>query len=131
MVKGGADTDVRRVRRLAPRSAPIGAAVVGCGYWGPNLARNLAEASDFTLHALCDRDADPLRALARRHPDAKTYRDFDQMLCDDAVQAVVIATPPQTHFPLAMAALKAGKHVLVEKPLATRLADGRALAAQA
>lgn len=125
------DTEALQSKRIGARPAPIGAAVVGCGYWGPNLARNLAEAPDFRLHALCDRDADQLRRLARSHPDVGAVRDFDALLCDDAVQAIVIATPPQTHFPLAKRALEAGKHVLVEKPLATRLADGRELAALA
>ena len=128
MHNGWAHTDVRRVRTLAPRSAPIGAGVVGCGYWGPNLARNLAEVADFDLRGLCDRDPEPLRSLARRHPDVKTYRDFDHMLGDPSIEAVVITTPPETHYPLAMRALQAGKHVLVEKPLATRLCDGRELA---
>jgi len=122
------DTDVLRSGRIGARPAPIRAAVVGCGYWGPNLARNLAESSDFSLHALCDRDENQLRALARSHPDVGAVADFDALLCDDAVEAVVIATPPQTHFPLCKLALQAGKHVLVEKPLATRLRDGRELA---
>lgn len=122
------DTEALQTGRIGARPAPIGAAVVGCGYWGPNLARNLAEAPDFRLQALCDRDADQLRRLARSHPDVGAVRDFDALLCDDAVQAIVIATPPQTHFPLAKRALQAGKHVLVEKPLATRLVDGREIA---
>jgi len=105
--------------------------VVGCGYWGPNLARNLAEVPDFDLRGLCDRDPEPLRSLARRHPDVKAYRDFDRMLDDAAIEAVVVTTPPETHFPLVLKALQAGKHVLVEKPLATRLCDGRELAAAA
>lgn len=122
------DAEVLETGRIGTRPAPIGAAVVGCGYWGPNLARNLAEAPDFKLHALCDQDADQLRRLGRSHPDVNLVRDFDAVLCDSAVQAVVIATPPQTHHPLAKRALEAGKHVLVEKPLATRLIDGRELA---
>jgi len=129
--KNGASTwhtGVPRTGRIVPRLAPIGAAVVGCGYWGPNLARNLAEAPEFRLHALCDRDPQRLRALGRYHPDACALQDFDAVLCDDAVEAVVIATPPTTHHPLAMRALQAGKHVLVEKPLATRLDDGLELA---
>jgi len=114
--------------RIIPRVAPIGAGLVGCGYWGPNLARNLAEAPDFRLHALCDRDPAQLRALARSHPQARALHDFDEMLSDDAIEAVIVATPPATHHPLVKRALEAGKHVLVEKPLATRLADGIELA---
>jgi predicted dehydrogenase len=111
-----------------PRPAPIGAAVVGCGYWGPNLARNLSEAEEFRLHALCDLDPGTLRALGRRYPDAHMRGDFEQVLADDAVEAVAIATPPATHAPLAKLALLAGKHVLVEKPLATTLSDGLEIA---
>jgi len=110
--------------RITPRPAPIGAAIVGCGYWGPNLARNLAEIDEFHLHAICDRDPRALRALARKHPQALMVGDFDELLADDAVEALVIATPPATHAPLAKRALEAGKHVLVEKPLATTLRDG-------
>ncbi len=104
---------------------------MGCGYWGPNLARNLSEAADFDLRGLCDRDPEPLRSLSRRHPGVKTYRDFDRMLEDPSIEAIVLTTPPATHYPLGMRALQAGKHLLVEKPLATRLSDGRELAAQA
>ncbi|HYB24303.1 MAG TPA: Gfo/Idh/MocA family oxidoreductase, partial [Solirubrobacteraceae bacterium] len=113
---------------IGPRRKPLGAAVVGCGYWGPNLARNLSETPEFRLHALCDRDPSVLRALQRKYPDALALGDFDQVLGDDAVDAVVIATPPTTHAPLAKRALLAGKHVLVEKPLATSLEDGLELA---
>ncbi|HTV21946.1 MAG TPA: Gfo/Idh/MocA family oxidoreductase [Polyangiaceae bacterium] len=116
---------------ILARPAPIGAALVGCGYWGPNLARNLSETSDFHLRALCDRDPSPLRALARKHPHALVLTDFEEVLTDDTVEAVVIATPPATHAPLAKRALLAGKHVLVEKPLATTLDDGLELAALA
>jgi predicted dehydrogenase len=122
------NSDIRHTERIVPRPEPIGAAIVGCGYWGPNLARNLAESRDFRLHALCDRDPQQLRALGRRHPDARAVHDFEQVLCDDSVGAVIVATPPQTHYPLAKLALEAGKHVLVEKPLATRLEHGLELA---
>lgn len=121
-------TDVRRTGRIVPRPAPLGAAVVGCGYWGPNLARNLAESPEFTLRALCDRDAQRLRALGRYHPDADTRGELDAVLCDPTIDAVIVATPPATHHALVKRALQAGKHVLVEKPLATRLEDGRELA---
>jgi predicted dehydrogenase len=130
MLNGWSTTDTEALQsgRIGAKPAPIGAAVVGCGYWGPNLARNLAEAPDFNLEKLCDLNADQLRGLARSHPEVDAVRDFDAVLCDDAVQAVVIATPPQTHYPLAKRALLAGKHVLVEKPLATKLVDGREIA---
>jgi predicted dehydrogenase len=125
---GASVEEVRRTGRIVPRSAPIGAAVVGCGYWGPNLARNLAERSEFDLRALCDRDPAQLRTLAQRHPQARAVEDLDEVLYDDTVEAVVFATPPQTHYPLVKRALEAGKHVLVEKPLATRLDHAHELA---
>jgi predicted dehydrogenase len=120
--------ELRRNGRIVPRDTPIGAAVVGCGYWGPNLARNLAERSEFRLHAVCDRDPARLSALASRHQDARSVQDLDEVLCDEAVEAVIVATPPQTHHAIVKRALEAGKHVLVEKPLATRLVDAQELA---
>ncbi len=125
---GATAGDVPRPGRIVPRPAPIGAAVVGCGYWGPNLARNLAERPEFHLHALCDRDPAQLRTLAQRHPEARAVANLDELLCDDTVEAVIFATPPQTHYPLVKLALEAGKHVLVEKPLATRLEHAHELA---
>jgi predicted dehydrogenase len=122
------DNRMQSTGRILPRPAPLGVAVVGCGYWGPNLARNLAEIPEFRLHALCDRDAMPLRALGRRYPHAHTTADFEEVLADDGIEAVVVATPPTTHARLAKRALLAGKHVLVEKPLATKLSDGLELA---
>jgi predicted dehydrogenase len=125
------DADPRPTGRVLPRPAPIGAAVVGCGYWGPNLVRNLSETPEFHLHALCDQDPGPLRTLGRRYPQARTLGDFDEVLDDERVKAVVIATPPTTHAALAKRALLAGKHVLVEKPLATRLSDALEIVALA
>jgi predicted dehydrogenase len=126
--EGDESTRVLPTARIMPRPAPIGAALIGCGYWGPNLARNLAEVPEFRLHAVCDRDTFALRAVGRRHLHTHMVADFDEVLCDPAVDAVVIATPPSTHAPLAKRALLAGKHVLVEKPLATSLQDGLELA---
>ncbi len=125
---GASVSEVRRPGRIVPMPAPIGAAVVGCGYWGPNLARNLAERPEFNLRALCDRDPAQLRMLAQRHTQARAIGDLDELLCDDAIEAVIFATPPQTHHPLVKRALEAGKHVLVEKPLATRLDHAHELA---
>src|SRR5271170_7144124 len=88
------DAQARPNGRIVARPTPIGVAVVGCGYWGPNLARNLSETEEFRLHALCDSDLGPLSALARKHPDAHARAHFDEVLADEAVEAVVIATPP-------------------------------------
>ncbi|HXA55669.1 MAG TPA: Gfo/Idh/MocA family oxidoreductase [Solirubrobacteraceae bacterium] len=127
-VRGAHDSRLRPAGRIVPREQPIGTAVVGYGYWGPNLARNVAECAQLRLEALCDTDPAQLHLFRRRHPDARTTHKLDAVLADPAIEAVVIATPPQTHAALAARALRAGKHVLVEKPLATRLRDALDLA---
>jgi predicted dehydrogenase len=113
------------------RAAPIGTALVGHGYWGPNLARNIAECDGLRLEALCELDRTQASLFRRRHPGAQTHSELDAALADPAIEAVVIATPPRTHYPIARRALEAGKHVLVEKPLATSLRDAQELAALA
>ena len=95
----------------------VGVGVVGYGYWGPNLARNFAEAEAAQLVAVCDMDPAKLGLAKRRHPAAVITREFSNLLTDSQIDAIAIATPAQTHYQLALAALRAGKHVLVEKPL--------------
>jgi predicted dehydrogenase len=105
---------------LAPTAAAAGVGVAGLGHWGPNLARNFADLSE--LRWLCD--TEPSRSeIAERYPQARFTASFDEMLADDDLDAVVIATPVPTHFELAERALSAGKHVLVEKPPAMRGAE--------
>jgi predicted dehydrogenase len=110
---------------------PIGVAVVGYGYWGPNLARNVAECPQLQLRALCDSDPARLRLFSRRHPEATALSELDDVLQDPTIEAVILATPPQTHHALARRVLEADRHVLVEKPLATNLQDAHELAALA
>ena len=95
--------------------------VAGLGYWGPNLARNFDDLAD--LAWLCDMSSEQLTLFRGRFPQAKATAAFDEMLADEALQAVVIATPVPTHHELAKKALAAGKHVLVEKPPAMRAAE--------
>jgi len=129
---GGGDTatlaDLAGRGRILRREPPLGTAVVGYGYWGPNLVRNIAECPQLRLAGLCDLDPTNLRLFGERHPDARAVRELDALLVDPTIEAVVIATPPQTHHTLAKRALQAGKHVLVEKPLTTRLRDAHELA---
>jgi predicted dehydrogenase len=103
-------------------------AVVGYGYWGPNLVRNIRELDDVELAAVCDLRADVLRSASRRYPEAYMASDLEVVLGDESIDAVLIATPVSTHRTLAEAALNAGKHTFVEKPLAGSAEDGKALA---
>lgn len=96
----------------------IGVAVVGYGYWGPNLVRNFANTDDCQLVAVSDLNPSRLASCARLHPGAATTTRFRDIIENADVDAVAIATPARTHFEIAIAALRAGKHVLVEKPLA-------------
>lgn len=111
--------------------SPIRFAIVGLGYWGPNLVRNLQELPGAEALAVCDLEQDALDAIARRYPAIETTTRFDDILADDRIDAVVIATPVSTHFPLADAALGAGKHVFIEKPLAASSIEAAALIAKA
>jgi predicted dehydrogenase len=106
-------------------------AVVGAGYWGPNLIRNLAELPKSPLAAVCDKDLARLQYAQGRYPGAKAYTALDELLADDEVNAVVFATPAELHEQHAMQALEAGKHVFVEKPLATSAAGCERLMAAA
>lgn len=102
---------------------------VGYGYWGPNLARSFAQTDGCTVAALCDDDGERLSLAANSYPAAKVTTSYDHLLSDQSIDAVVIATPARLHFEFAMAALRRGKHVMVEKPMtrsvdeASRLAD--------
>jgi predicted dehydrogenase len=96
----------------------IGIGVVGYGYWGPNLVRNFCTVEGAEVIAICDADPAKLAIGKRHHPGVSVTNDFQDLLNDKRIDAIAIATPVHTHFNLAFAALKAGKHVLVEKPLA-------------
>ncbi len=105
----------------------MGMAVVGAGYWGPNLVRNAMATPSLHLRWLCDLDEDRARRVLGPYSTVATTSSYDAVLSDPDVRAVAIATPAATHFPLAMAALDAGKHVLVEKPLTSALDEGEKL----
>ena len=107
---------------------PVRTAVVGLGYWGPNLLRNLNELSGSDLRWMCDLDQSRLDTFGKRYPAVGTTSDFDDLLSDPELEAVAIATPVSTHHPLALSALEAGKHVFIEKPLAASAAEAVELA---
>jgi UDP-2-acetamido-3-amino-2,3-dideoxy-glucuronate N-acetyltransferase len=103
--------------------------VIGCGYWGKNLIRSFA-----AVDALCgiqDANTDHANSFSERYPQAKIYPDFAAVLADNSVSAVALATPAESHYELAMAALASGKHVFVEKPLALDWQDGVEITARA
>jgi len=105
----------------------INVGLIGYGYWGPNLARNCAEADGVHLAAIADTRADRREAAARRHPSVRPFDNVSSLLDDSGIDAVVIATPIDTHYSFAAAAIERGKHVLVEKPLAGSRAHAEAL----
>lgn len=96
-------------------------AVVGYGYWGPNLVRNFSECDDTCVSVCCDSDPQALVRARKRFPSLEGIADYDEVLRRPSIQAVAIATPARTHYAFARRALEAGKHVLVEKPLAMRV----------
>jgi predicted dehydrogenase len=102
-------------------------AIVGYGYWGPKLARNFLQNASFARVVLCEEDPSRLSRAKRENPGAETTASYAKVLADPTIEAVALATPVATHHPLALAALTAGKHVLVEKPLATRSTEARQL----
>jgi predicted dehydrogenase len=102
---------------------PIIVGVVGCGYWGPNLVRNFKSLPNCELRAMCDLSEARLNHMRGLYPDVQGTTDFGHMLNGVGVDAVVVAAPVKHHFPLAKAALLAGKHTLIEKPMASSAAE--------
>ena len=110
---------------------PVHFAVVGLGYWGPNLVRNLVALPEAEVTVLCDERPSALETLLSRYPSVRGTTDYERVLADPEVDVVAIATPIGTHFELARAALEAGKHVFVEKPLAASWEEGDELVRRA
>lgn len=96
----------------------INLAVLGVGYWGPNLLRNFYQLDDVVVTAVCDKDTARLRHIHRTYPKLQLTEDYGEVLNNPNIDAVVVALPAKLHYEVAMEALNSGKHVLVEKPLA-------------
>jgi predicted dehydrogenase len=109
----------------------VGVGIIGYGYWGPNLVRNFFETKGASVRQVCDLRAGRLEHAAMRFPGVRTTTNVDELMDDSTVDAVAIATPVSTHFDFAMRALAAGKHVLVEKPLAGTAEQARRIIAEA
>jgi predicted dehydrogenase len=109
----------------------IGIAVVGYGYWGPNLVRNFWETPGARLVSVCDLQTDRLAGVQTRYPAVEITANFSELLSDPRVDAIAIATPVSSHFDLALRALQAGKHVFVEKPIASTTEQAQRLVDEA
>jgi len=105
--------------------------VVGAGYWGRNLIRNFAASDEWELSWVCDRDIGLARARVASMPRVNTTPEVGDLLLDDSLDAVAIATPVGTHFSIGVRSIEAGKHVLIEKPLATTSSEGEKLVSSA
>lgn len=105
--------------------------VVGLGYWGPNVVRNIADSPYTELAWICDLDPGAVAAVANRYPTARTASSVDKLLADPDLDALVVATPISTHYEITVAALQAGKHVWVEKPFASSSEEALDLIARA
>ncbi|MGA8575351.1 MAG: Gfo/Idh/MocA family oxidoreductase [Candidatus Cybelea sp.] len=114
---------------MAKRS--LGVAVVGAGYWGPNLVRNFYASDQWSVRCVVERDRDRLERLLRFYPTIEGQASIEAALADPGVDAIALATPPRTHHELAARAIEAGKHVLVEKPLAESYRDAEDLCLRA
>src|SRR6202047_3310546 len=92
--------------------------MIGVGYWGPNLIRNFCGLDEAEVVACADPSQERLNKIAKRYPGVRCTQNYEELLTDPQVDAIVIATPVSTHYPIAKAALEARKHVMIEKPLA-------------
>jgi predicted dehydrogenase len=97
--------------------------VVGCGYWGPNLIRNFRTLQDCRMKVICDQDINRLKQLKNLYPEVQTVQEFEAVLADKSLDALVIATPVRFHYKMAKASLEAGKHTFIEKPMASSSAE--------
>ncbi|MFC5911591.1 Gfo/Idh/MocA family protein [Streptacidiphilus monticola] len=119
------------MRKTEQDGTPLGVAVIGAGYWGPNLVRNFQSSPAWRLRWLCDLDVARAEKVLGGYSTVQATADYAAVLADPDVAAVAVATPAGTHLDVALAALRAGKHVLVEKPLAATYADGLRLVEEA
>jgi len=104
-------------------------AVIGCGYWGPNFIRNFTQFPAVRMKAAVDLNKERLRHIGQLYPSVQTTTSVDDVVGDPEIDAVVVATPVSTHHPISMALLRAGKHVLVEKPMAASVAEAEEMKA--
>jgi predicted dehydrogenase len=131
MAETGPAVEIQVGPKVDVKKDVINIGVIGYGYWGPNLVRNFAELAEGRMHTIADLNPKALEVAAKRYPAARVTTDIQGMIRDPEIDAVAIATPVATHFSLAMAALKAGKHVWLEKPMTETSLPSRALIEEA
>ena len=105
----------------------INVGVIGCGYWGPNLIRNFMACPSTELVWVCDISEHRLETVTKLYPGISKTKDINDILNDEQVDSVAIATPVHTHFSIAKACLETDKHVLLEKPLTSNIKEGEEL----
>lgn len=105
----------------------VNIAVVGCGYWGPNLVRNFSSISECKMKKVCDTDVERLTYIKRLYSEVETVSEFEQVVGAPEIDAVAVATPVRFHFEMAMKSLQAGKHTFIEKPMASSVAECKEL----
>ena len=106
---------------------PINVAVIGCGYWGPNLIRNFKALPECNVKTVCDLDKDRLAHMKTLYPDVETTTEFDRVVEDPAIDAIAVAVPVRYHFEMSKAVLEAGKHAFIEKPMASSVKECKEL----
>ena len=105
----------------------INIGVIGAGYWGPNLVRNFSALKECKVQKLCDTDSSRLEALSLTYPQIELTTDYQVLIDDTDIDAIVVATPVRLHFEMARQSLLAGKHTFVEKPMVTKVNEGKVL----
>src|SRR6056297_3369733 len=98
-------------------------AVIGCGYWGPNLIRNFQNIKECCVKTVCDKNLERLKYIKSIHNDIEVCIDYDEVLRDDTIGSIIIATPVRFHYQMGIKALNYGKNVFIEKPLATSVLE--------
>lgn len=97
----------------------VNVGLIGYGYWGPNIARNIHDTNGLNLLTICDMDPDRLENAKFKFPNTNTTKVSEEVINDKTINAIFIATPAHTHFQLAKKSIEAGKHVFIEKPITT------------
>lgn len=105
----------------------INIGIIGCGYWGPNLIRNFTQIKNCRLISVCDIDKNKIKKIKKIYPYLKCFFDYKEMIDESEIDAVVVSTPPQTHYQISYYALSKNKHVFIEKPMCLNSKDSKKL----